>query len=93
MQGQGVVIKLLKDDLEGGKHQRFILKLNSGQTLLIVHNIDIAPRINNLKIGDILSFYGEYEWNNQGGIIHWTHRDTQEKHPHGWLKHKGKTYQ
>jgi hypothetical protein len=93
VQGQGVVIRLLKDDLEGGKHQRFILKLNSGQTLLIAHNIDIAPRINNLKIGDIVSFYGEYEWNNQGGIIHWTHRDPQGKHLHGWLKHKGKTYQ
>lgn len=93
VQSQGVVIKVLKDDLEGGKHQRFILKLNSGQTLLIAHNIDLAPRINNLKVGDVVSFYGEYEWNPQGGVIHWTHKDPQEKHPHGWLKHKGKIYQ
>jgi hypothetical protein len=42
VQGQGVVIKILKDDLEGGKHQRFILKLNSGQTLLIAHKIFIS---------------------------------------------------
>ncbi|BAQ66430.1 DUF3465 domain-containing protein [Geminocystis sp. NIES-3709] len=93
VQGQGIVIKLLKDDLEGGKHQRFIVKLNSGQTLLVAHNIDIAPRINSLKTGDIIIFYGEYEWNAQGGVIHWTHRDPQGKHPHGWLKHKGKIYQ
>lgn len=93
VQSQGVVIKVLKDDLEGGKHQRFILKLNSGQTLLIAHNIDLAPRINNLKVGDVVSFYGEYEWNPQGGVIHWTHKDPQEKHPHGWLKHKSKIYQ
>jgi Protein of unknown function (DUF3465) len=93
VQSQGVVIKTLKDDLEGGKHQRFILKLNSGQTLLIAHNIDLASRINNLKVGDTVSFYGEYEWNPQGGVIHWTHKDPQKKHPHGWLKHKGKIYQ
>ncbi|NCO74221.1 MAG: DUF3465 domain-containing protein [Cyanobacteria bacterium] len=93
VQNQGVVIKLLKDDLDGGKHQRFILKFNYGQTVLIAHNIDLAPRINNLKVGDIVSFYGEYEWNSQGGVVHWTHKDPQGKHPHGWLKHKGKTYQ
>jgi len=93
VQGQGVVIKILKDDVEGGKHQRFILKLNSGQTLLIAHNIDLAPRISNLKVGDTVSFYGEYEWNPQGGVIHWTHKDPQKKHPHGWLKYKGKIYQ
>ncbi|MBL1210441.1 DUF3465 domain-containing protein [Geminocystis sp. GBBB08] len=93
VQGEGIVIKLLKDDLEGGKHQRFIVKLNSGQTLLVAHNIDIAPRINSLKNGDIIIFYGEYEWNSQGGVIHWTHRDPQGKHTHGWLKHKGKIYQ
>lgn len=93
VQGQGVVIKILKDDLEGGKHQRFILKLNSGQTLLIAHNIDLAPRINNLKVGDIVIFFGEYEWNSQGGVIHWTHKDPQKNHVNGWLKHKGKIYQ
>lgn len=93
VQGQGIVIKILKDDLEGGKHQRFILKLNSGQTLLIAHNIDLAPRINNLKVGDVVIFFGEYEWNTQGGVIHWTHKDPQKSHVHGWLKHKGKIYQ
>ncbi|BAQ60128.1 hypothetical protein GM3708_534 [Geminocystis sp. NIES-3708] len=92
VQSQGVVIKILKDDLEGGKHQRFILKLNTGQTLLIAHNIDLSPRINNLKVGDVVSFFGEYEWNAQGGVIHWTHKDPQGKHPHGWLKHKDKIY-
>lgn len=93
VQSQGVVIKIFKDDLEGGKHQRFILKLKSGQTLLIAHNIDLAPRINNLKVGDIVSFYGEYEWNSQGGVIHWTHKDPQKNHVNGWLKHQGKIYQ
>ncbi|EEZ38985.1 hypothetical protein VDA_000130 [Photobacterium damselae subsp. damselae CIP 102761] len=33
-----------------------------------------------------MQFYGEYEWNHQGGVIHWTHKDPKQKHPDGWLK-------
>lgn len=91
--GQGVVIKVLSDDQEGSRHQRFILKLDSGQTLLIAHNIDLAPRINGLKVGDSVEFYGEYEWNSKGGVIHWTHHDPDGSHPAGWLRHGGRTYQ
>jgi hypothetical protein len=65
LQGQGIVIKVLSDDVIDARHQRFILRLNSGQTLLIAHNIDIAPRLPNLAINDKVAFYGEYEWNNQ----------------------------
>src|SRR5690606_15597931 len=39
VEGEGVVIRLLADDLNGSRHQRFILRLASGQTLLIAHNI------------------------------------------------------
>jgi len=91
--GAGTVIKTLADDNEGSRHQRFILQLDSGLTLLFAHNIDLAPRVANLKQGDRLAFYGEYEWSDQGGVIHWTHHDPQGRHPNGWLKHAGKTYQ
>jgi len=93
VQGEGVVIKLLPDDNEGSKHQRFILRLGGGQTLLIAHNIDIAPRINDLSGGDKVAFYGEYEWNEKGGVLHWTHHDPSGRHVGGWLKHEGRTYQ
>ena len=93
VQGKGVVIKLLRDDLKGSRHQKFILKLNTGQTLLISHNIDLAPRIDILRTGDTVEFYGEYEWNSKGGVIHWTHHDPDGRHIGGWLKHKDKTYQ
>ena len=93
VQGKGVVIKLLRDDLKGSRHQKFILKLNTGQTLLISHNIDLAPRIDRLRTGDTVEFYGEYEWNSKGGVIHWTHHDPDGRHIGGWLKHKDKTYQ
>ncbi|BCG65517.1 MAG: hypothetical protein methR_P3362 [Methyloprofundus sp.] len=92
IQGVGIVKKVLRDDLKGSKHQKFILRV-SGQTVLVAHNIDLAPRIGGLRAGDRVEFYGEYEWNDRGGVIHWTHRDPQRRHASGWLKHNGKTYQ
>ncbi len=93
IEGEGVVIEILLDDVEGDKHQRFIIRLNSEQTLLIAHNIDIAPRINTIKLGDLIKFHGEYEWNYQGGIIHWTHHDPEKNHVGGWIEHNGKKYE
>ena len=90
--GEGKVIRVLEDDLDGSRHQRFIVQLASGQTLLITHNIDIAPRITGLKVGDSVSFNGEYVWNEKGGVIHWTHHDPQGRHVAGWVIHDGKTY-
>lgn len=93
VKGSGIVVRVLTDDLDGSKHQKFILKLSSGQTLLMSHNIDLAPRINSLHKGDTVIFYGEYEWNSKGGVVHWTHHDPSGKHVGGWLKHNGATYQ
>ncbi|MDE3270957.1 DUF3465 domain-containing protein [Pseudoalteromonas sp. G4] len=93
VKGSGTVLRLLPDDNDGSRHQKFILKLANQQTLLVAHNIDLAPRISNLKVGDRVEFYGEYEWTQKGGVMHWTHKDPRNKHAHGWLKHKGKVYQ
>ena len=93
VEGQGVVRKVLSDDNDGSRHQRFVVALASGQTLLIAHNIDLASRIVGLREGDMVSFSGEYEWNPEGGVIHWTHRDPSKRHPAGWIKHNGKVYQ
>ncbi len=93
VQGKGVVTRVLSDDTEGSRHQRFILRLASGQQLLVAHNIDLAPRIHKLSKNETVDFYGEYEWNEKGGVIHWTHHDPGGHHVDGWLKHKGQTYQ
>jgi len=93
VKGTGTVSKLLNDDNKGIRHQKLILRLGSGQTILIAHNIDLAPRINSIEQGDQVDFYGEYEWNERGGVVHWTHHDPKNQHIGGWLKHQGKTYQ
>jgi hypothetical protein len=93
VQGEGRVTKVLKDDNKGSRHQRFILQVNPQQTILIAHNIDLAPRIDSLAQGDLVIFSGQYEWNNKGGVVHWTHHDPQGRHPGGWLKHRGRTYE
>jgi Protein of unknown function (DUF3465) len=91
--GSGVVIRILPDDLHGIPHQRFILRLSSGQTILISHNINLAHRVDALREGDMVEFFGEYEWNSKGGVVHWTHHDPDGLHKGGWLKHNGVTYQ
>jgi len=92
VEGEGAVIRVLEDDLNGARHQRFIVQLASGQTLLITHNIDIAPRVDALEVGDSVRFNGEYVWNEKGGVVHWTHHDPRGRHVAGWLIHNGKTY-
>jgi hypothetical protein len=93
VKGSGKVTRILADDNKGSRHQKFLLQLKSSQTILIAHNIDLAPRINSLKVGDTVQFYGEYEWNSKGGVIHWTHKDPRNNHKHGWLKHRSRTYE
>ena len=88
-----VVERVLKDDTSGSRHQRFIVKLPSGQTLLIAHNIDIAPRVEGLARGDTVSFSGIYEPNNKGGVVHWTHHDPSGRHAAGWIEYRGHRYQ
>jgi hypothetical protein len=93
VRGTGEVTRLLRDDLKGSRHQRFIMRVAGGTTILVAHNIDLAPRIDSLKVGDRIGFYGEYEWNDKGGVIHWTHHDPGGRHVDGWLEHAGRRYE
>ncbi|WP_370659584.1 DUF3465 domain-containing protein [Gilvimarinus gilvus] len=52
----------------------------------------LAPRINNLRRGDTIEFYGIYEWNDKGGVVHWTHRDPARRQEPGYLMHQDKKY-
>jgi hypothetical protein len=93
VEGKGIIVRLLPDDNQGAGHQKFILEVNPDQTLLVAHNLDLAPRIITLAQGDEIAFSGEYEWSSKGGTVHWTHHDPQGRHVGGWIRHNGQTYQ
>lgn len=87
----GTVKRTLADDNEGSRHQRFILTLPGGKTLLVAHNIDLADRVP-LNNGDQLSLHGRYETNDRGGVIHWTHHDPDGRTSGGWIDFRGTRY-
>jgi len=85
------VYKLLPDDTDGRPHQRFLLLLNNGTTVLVAHNTSLAPRVP-LREGDLVRVHGEYIYNNKGGVLHFTHHSTGS-HEAGWIEHNGQRYQ
>ena len=86
------VVHILKDDNVGDRHQRFLVEMSRGPTLKIAHNIDLAKRVP-LSKGDRLRIKGQYEYNDKGGVIHWTHHDPRGRHEGGWIDHEGKRYE
>lgn len=93
VEGQGQVVKVLPDDNKGSRHQRFIIRTEFGPTILIAHNIDLAPRVEPLAVGARVTFRGEYVWNDRGGVLHWTHHDPQGRHAGGWIRSGGQTFE
>lgn len=89
---QGRVLRLLPDDNDGSRHQNFIVEIAGGMTLKVSHNIDLADRIP-VAADDRVRFRGEYEWSEQGGVIHWTHHDPDGRIRGGWIEHKNKKYE
>ncbi|MGB3786671.1 MAG: DUF3465 domain-containing protein [Phormidesmis sp.] len=89
----GTVEALLPDDIEGSRHQRFIIRIARNQTVLIVHNLDMSERLDGLRKGDRVSVKGEYEWNERGGLIHWTHKDPRSSHENGWIDYRNVRYE
>jgi len=81
---EGEVERILQDDLDGSRHQRFIIRIPSGLTILIAHNIDLASRVA-VEKGDKIRVRGLYEWNKKGGLIHWTHQDPEGNIEGGWV--------
>lgn len=87
----GRVSRVLADDNDGSRHQRFIIALSGGHTVLVAHNIDLAERVP-LAGGDEIALRAEYEWNPQGGVLHWTHHDPRGQREGGWIRHAGRTF-
>ena len=83
--------RVLSDDNDGSRHQRFILELPQRRTLLIAHNIDLAERVP-IRRGDSVRLRGRFESNDRGGVIHWTHHDPQGINSGGWIEYQGVRY-
>jgi hypothetical protein len=73
----GRVARLLADDNEGSR--------------LVAHNIDLAERVPVRRDGR-LRLRGRYEWNDRGGVIHWTHHDPDGSVAGGWVRHGDAIY-
>ena len=91
--GSARIVRVLSDDNKGSRHQRLLVETPAGTTVLIAHNIDLAPRVPNPRVGDVIGFKGEYEWTEKGGVLHWTHHDPAGRHPGGWLEFDGERYE
>lgn len=91
IEGSGFIRRLLNDDDDGSRHQRFIIQIPGGKTLLVAHNIDLAERVP-VGLGDRIYFCGVYEWNDLGGLLHWTHHDPMGEVPGGYVRFRRKVY-
>ena len=92
LEDAGRIVKVLPDDNKGSRHQRFLVDMGTN-TILIAHNIDLAPRVDNIREGTQIRFKGEYEFNDKGGVVHWTHHDPGGRHEGGYLEYQGQRYQ
>jgi len=91
---EGAVTSVLGDDSgPSGTHQRFIIRLTGAtQTVLVDNNVTIGQRVP-VAPADEVVVHGEYIWNDQGGLIHFTHHDPAPGHEGGWIELKGVRYQ
>jgi hypothetical protein len=92
VEGTGKVTKLLADDTEGAKHQKFLMKTADGHEVMVAHNIDLSPRVP-AKEGDSVKFRGEYIWTERGGKVHFTHKPQYGGFKGGWIELGGKKYE
>ena len=91
---EGVVTSVLADDVgPSGTHQRFIIRLaGATHTVLVDNNVTIGRRAP-VAPDDNVIVHGEYVWNDQGGLIHFTHHDPAPGHEGGWIELNGTRYQ
>ncbi len=86
------VKRLLPEDTRGNPHQKFLLTISNGTTVLVAHNTKLAPHVP-IQEGDVVTIHGEYVWNKMGGLVHYTHHSTSRHHESGWIQFNGQQYQ
>ena len=92
VEGGGMVVtRILKDDQSGSEHQKWVVRLSDGSYLQAVYNLDMCPRVE-IKVGDVISMGGQFIWTNQGGMLHWLHKDPRGNRKDGYVFANGKFY-
>ncbi|MBX9693137.1 MAG: DUF3465 domain-containing protein [Cyanobacteria bacterium] len=85
------VWRLLPTDNNGLRHQKFLIRLNNGTTVLVANDLTMGQMVP-VQPGDVVEIKGEYIWTKRGGVLHWTHR-SDSAHPSGWIRLGDQTYQ
>lgn len=88
----GSVVRILETHADSERFQEFVIRIVSGQTVLIVNDTAKADPIP-LSVGDGVTARGEYKWTENGGTIRFTYRDSSRQRRHGWIDHQGDRYQ
>lgn len=87
----GTVARILMDDKEDRRNQKFTMRLGNGQMVLVIHDQETAGRVP-LSVGDSVLVRGEYVWTETGGTLRHTRRDYSARRLHGWIDHRGERY-
>lgn len=88
---EGTVARILMDDREDRRNQKFTIRLTNGQMLLVIHDQEVAGRVP-VSVGDTVLVRGEYVWTETGGTLRHTQRDYSTQRLHGWIDHQGERY-
>jgi hypothetical protein len=84
------VMRVLPDTDGTHVHQRFIVACSSGQTVLIVNDVSIGERVP-VSINARVTVRGQYIWNAEGGLVHFTHHAVGSLQG-GWILYQGRLY-
>ncbi|MBC7465045.1 MAG: DUF3465 domain-containing protein [Bdellovibrio sp.] len=85
------VIKKLKDDNQGIRHQKWLVQSPAGQIILFVHNLELCQPLD-IEKNDMVQLAGEFKWTDKGALIHWAHFDPKKKRPDGYVEFKRRKY-
>ena len=88
---QLTVTQVLPDDNVGLKHQKFVVQTSRAQSVMIVYNLDLCPRVP-VRVGDRVAVGGEFIWSGRSALVHWTHYDPQSRRPSGYIYHNNLAY-
>ena len=88
----GTVVRVVVDDKSEPRVQKFYVRLENGQTVMVIHDQQAAGRVP-VSVNDQVTVRGEYTWSETGGTLHKTHKDLSPKRRHGFVEHEGERYQ